>query len=359
MTFLAILGKRFGDAGLRDILFETGIVSSGSVDGVLNGKHCNRAIRAHKTVAEALFCVHWLQFEEHIKNTQLDLLVFKELMNEVRTQLSPTSIASVLSNDKFKAIKSCYRQFCSISVSPTASLWMSYIDMVFLLLRFVRATREAQWDLHLQCIHEILPWTYAYDCVNYARYLSVYYYEMSCLPVTHPDAYNRMQRGEFAVQRSDRSFSQVAVDHAIEQSINRDMKTSGGVIGISQQTGAVHRWILNAHHRSAFTRQCRQLAACSSKETDDARDANLASQQLSAESRKDENDVKTVNAFLDCLGVNLFADNSDDFVGFCSGVTAPCEVKDDLLLTCSKGEAKMTQFFQQRLLSDDVDFLAS
>ena len=63
-------------------------------------------------------------------------------MNEVRTQLSPTSIASVLSNDKFKAIELCYRQFCSVSVSPTASLWMSYIDMVFLLVRFVRATRE-------------------------------------------------------------------------------------------------------------------------------------------------------------------------------------------------------------------------
>ena len=89
----------------------------------------------------------------------------------------------------------------------------------------------------------------------------------------------------------------------------------------------MHRWILSAHHRSAFTRQCRQLAARSFKETDDALDANLASQQLSAESCKDENDVKTVNAFLDCLGVNLFADKSDDFVCLCSGVTAPCEVK--------------------------------
>ena len=233
---------------VRDILFERGIVSAGSVDGVLNGKHYNRAIRAHRTVAEALFRFHWLQFEEHIKNTQLDLLVFKGLMNEVRTQLSPTSIASVLSNDKFNAIESCYRQFCSVNVSPTASLWMSYIDMVFLLLRFVCATREAQWDLHLQCIREILPWTFAYDRVNYAHYLSFDYYEMSCLPVTHPDAYNQMQRGEFAVQRSDRSFLQVAINHAIEQSINRVMKTSGGVIGISQQTGAVHRWILSAHH---------------------------------------------------------------------------------------------------------------
>lgn len=33
-----------------------------------------------------------------------------------------------------------------------------------------------------------------------------------------------MQRDEFAVQRSEASFAQVATDHAIEQSINRDIK---------------------------------------------------------------------------------------------------------------------------------------
>ena len=71
---------------------------------------------------------------------------------------------------------------------------------------------------------------------------------MSRLPVTHPDVYNQMQSGEFAVQRSENSLVQVAADHAIEQSINRDMKTGGGVIGISQRTGAMHRWIFTAHH---------------------------------------------------------------------------------------------------------------
>ena len=109
MTFLAIFGKRFGDAGRRDILFETGIVSAGSVDGVLNVKHCNQAIRAHKTVAEALFRVHWLQFEEHIKNTQLGLLVFKELMRFVRNyhrhQLLPFFLMTNLRQSSHATVK--------------------------------------------------------------------------------------------------------------------------------------------------------------------------------------------------------------------------------------------------------------
>ena len=47
-ALLAAIGKRFGDAGLADILVESGIVGSGSVAGVLEGRHYNRAVRTHK-----------------------------------------------------------------------------------------------------------------------------------------------------------------------------------------------------------------------------------------------------------------------------------------------------------------------
>lgn len=43
-AFLAAIG----DAGLSDILIESGIVASGSVSGVLEGRHYNRAVRTHK-----------------------------------------------------------------------------------------------------------------------------------------------------------------------------------------------------------------------------------------------------------------------------------------------------------------------
>ena len=47
-AFLAAIGKRFSGARLQDILIESGIVATGSVSGVLHGKHYNRAIRTHK-----------------------------------------------------------------------------------------------------------------------------------------------------------------------------------------------------------------------------------------------------------------------------------------------------------------------
>ena len=70
-TFLVVIGKRFADAGLVDILIESGVVAFGSMNGVLEGRHYNRAIRAHRIVLEALFRLEWKAFERwlHLKGS--------------------------------------------------------------------------------------------------------------------------------------------------------------------------------------------------------------------------------------------------------------------------------------------------
>ena len=51
-TFLSVIGKRFQDAGLRDVMIKSGVISDeGSVFGV---RTYNRAIRFHKLMYEAL-----------------------------------------------------------------------------------------------------------------------------------------------------------------------------------------------------------------------------------------------------------------------------------------------------------------
>ena len=51
-TLLGIIGKRFQDAGLRDICIESGVIAEGSVSSVLEGKRYNRAVRFHKLLYE-------------------------------------------------------------------------------------------------------------------------------------------------------------------------------------------------------------------------------------------------------------------------------------------------------------------
>lgn len=46
--FIAVIGKRFGDAGLRDIIIESNLLGESSVDQMLRGKHYNNAMRVLK-----------------------------------------------------------------------------------------------------------------------------------------------------------------------------------------------------------------------------------------------------------------------------------------------------------------------
>ena len=55
MPFIAVIGRRYVCAGLRDVLVEADVLAAGSVDQVLNGRHYNRAIRCLKS----MFGVMW------------------------------------------------------------------------------------------------------------------------------------------------------------------------------------------------------------------------------------------------------------------------------------------------------------
>ena len=64
MTFIAVIGKRFGDGGLSDLLIEGDIVAASSMSGVLEGRQYNRAMRAYKIVLEAMQQLRLKSFKE-------------------------------------------------------------------------------------------------------------------------------------------------------------------------------------------------------------------------------------------------------------------------------------------------------
>ena len=64
---LSIIGKRFQDAGLRDICIESGVIAEWSVSGVLDGRRYNRDVRFHKLMYEALHGLAWKGFQSWIE----------------------------------------------------------------------------------------------------------------------------------------------------------------------------------------------------------------------------------------------------------------------------------------------------
>ena len=134
--------------------------------------------------------------------------------------------------------------------SDLSKFWLSYLELCELLLNLIFATRPGNWKLYLACIEEVIPWTFAYDRQNYARYLIPFLNDMRSLPNKMPQVQNAFENGEFSVQMGDKNpFGRNEADKTIENTINRDCKTGGGYIGFSANLAATQRWVLNASRR--------------------------------------------------------------------------------------------------------------
>lgn len=90
-----------------------------------------------------------------------------------------------------------YLEFLRVGNGSLSTFWLSYLDIVEILLGLLRASREGHWMLHLASICAMIPWCFAYDRLNYACYLPYYYAQMTQLPVEHPDVHAELCKVTF------------------------------------------------------------------------------------------------------------------------------------------------------------------
>ena len=90
MSFLGLLGKRFEDAGLSDILIEANVVAGESMNEVLTGNEYNRSVRSHKALFEALERLRIQQFLQTLD--EFDQACYQQVFS---------SLASAFTTDRF------------------------------------------------------------------------------------------------------------------------------------------------------------------------------------------------------------------------------------------------------------------
>ena len=269
----------------------------------------------------------------------------------VREECNAESFNVVLSSPEFEELANLYEQYCKDeNDGPLKMFWNSYLEMVATLLCLIRATREGNWELHLECIKAVLPWFFAYDHTNYVRYLPVYLVHMLEPPDTHPEAYSMLSQGDFGVQRTtSHGFSQLPVDQTIEQTLNRNTKTKGGIIGLSLKKGAVQWWMLTAYARASSADRCREMASLHPQD-----EIKSHKESGSVRKRKDEEDVKKVMEVISQWR-NPF-ETADDLVSLSPGSIASSALKEDLLKAEEKRKSALVSFVQHRLISSAVGF---
>ena len=219
------------------------------------------------------------------------------------------------------------------------------MDMVDILLGLIRASREGDWMLHLASVRAMIPWCFAYDRLNYARYLP-YYAHMSQLPTTHPDVHAEFMQGGFSVQLgSNNPFGRIPVDQTIEETVNKDTQTPRGTKGFSLKPGAVSRHYLTAEYRAVYLRTLRGMIGQGRSKLSHP---DLQGPRI----RKNEADVKSLIDMMENSWLNPLSPDEADLVSLSTDTMAPPAVAKDLLRALEVGE-EAYQTFKQTRLDDD------
>ena len=172
---------------------------------------------------------------------------------------------------------------------------------------------------------------------------------MKNLPNTHPEAHQKFLQGEFSVQRSSyEDLVKLLLIRLSNKQLIRSMKTKGGIIGFSLKKGAVQRWLITAHKRVSFSLKLKDMIGLNTNEDDihkEFRTPGLA---------KDENHVERMMSVIKGW-VNPF-DGPEELVCISSGVIVSPEIKQDLLGAERAGDALVTEFLKDRIVSNNVSF---
>ena len=138
---------------------------------------------------------------------------------------------------------------------------------------------------------------------------------------------------------------------ALEQSINTDSKSSGGVIGISQIPSALERRFLTIHERASITSALKAMYGL--------QDGEQASHKEAA-ARRVKRDEEGVKKMMGCFSSGLMTDpfthDSDELLNIATGVVLPEDVAQNLVRSTEKGQQQMNAFVERCINSNAVGF---
>ena len=195
---LVVIGDVVEGMGWAEVIAEAGVATSEVANSMYHASHLTRTRHAHEEFILALHILKmkaWDQFQQR----DVSLLSFIEWTEEMHNK------------------------------SATFKFWDTYSKLVQLVLMFVRAHRTGDFALYMQTVKEMVPYFFALDHQNYARWTSIHIQDLYSLPEPILDEFSQ---GNFVVTKTKKRGSSIAFDQAHEQN-NRVIKSSGGLIGLT------------------------------------------------------------------------------------------------------------------------------
>ena len=190
-----------------------GVALSGVAESFLKASHVTRTRHAHQVTGAALYILLRQAYQKHKDANPDDRLTFEEWRSHMA------------------------------SSQPQFAYWSLVLEFELNILQLIRSVRTGDFKLYIQSLSQLLPWFFALDHANYARWLSVHVRDLTMLEKTHPGIFEEFWAGGFVARKTKRSFSAIALDQAHEQ-CNALVKGEGGAVGLTNNPSALRRWMI-------------------------------------------------------------------------------------------------------------------
>lgn len=255
-AYMKMIGKKMNGSGLSDILLEAGLISSGSLQGFLSGKHNDRAMQCHKILVE---CLERLLLSQYLVSIGEDEVFTslpeesKNILQDVQNSPSKDSLETAQSDptiQNYLVGDQKYRESVkSGHLGKTGQLWILYMDHVRLVMSLIHAIKHS-FLLYAHCMQQMTSLFFSSGGHNYARYLTFFSTFLANIELSHPGATELLKRGAISVAQSFIPGNRCAVDKTMEETFMRHANSHGGaggsatgVSGLLTNYDAYQRWV--------------------------------------------------------------------------------------------------------------------
>ena len=187
MTFFDITGTFISGSGFEEIVYQSGLCRSGSINTPLSGKHYNRCWYVHEIINDALerpFIRQYLQDSEQLINN-LQCLKGTDGMEE-----------NIFNNDAITLLIEKYQQLkkkeLKGELGKTAQYSLIYMEMVSKLHQSQFAINTNNLPLRIDAWEYFLPLCFATNKTHCARCGTFYIQQLKNLDSTHPGAFEEI-----------------------------------------------------------------------------------------------------------------------------------------------------------------------
>jgi hypothetical protein len=307
MTALKCLGDWLKGSGWVEALVEADITTAGTADSFLRAAHVARTRRAHQVTAAALYFLQHRAYENSDKDGPLG-----------------------------------FRKWCSKREEncPQFQYWTTVMSLELCLLVYVRSLRQSSFSMYLDALKELVPWFFALDHTNYARWIPVHIRDMTELPARHPDVNREFNAGHFTFQKTNRVFSAIPIDQAHEQN-NACIKSDGGAVGLTDNPSALRRWMVAGPEDATLIAEFEDAQQLMRR-----RDDVLHHDQTARAQTEFQKDVRSPVHVIEELG-NPFEEESEDLLVLDSREIADPTAVDTVRKAHEIGKQKFQAFTEQ------------